>query len=65
MKKVVIAVACATVLFGMGIDLGNLYSSGHGIRQDNKIAKEYFGKACDLGDQRGCDGYKILNEQGW
>ena len=47
------------------IDLGNLHSSGHGIRQDNKIAKEYFGKACDLGDQSGCDTYKILNEQGW
>ncbi|GAB1466468.1 hypothetical protein MASR2M54_19680 [Aliarcobacter cryaerophilus] len=35
-----------------------------GVIQDKKRAKEYFGKACDGGDQKGCDNYKILNQQG-
>lgn len=28
-------------------------------------SKEYYGKACDLGEQKGCDGYRELNEQGY
>ncbi len=28
-------------------------------------SKEYYGKACDLGDQKGCDEYRKLNEQGY
>lgn len=28
------------------------------------MAKKYFGKACDLGEQMGCDNYKMLNEKG-
>lgn len=29
------------------------------------MAKKYFSKACDLGSQVGCDGYKKLNELGF
>ena len=45
-------------------NLGVLYYDGKGVRQDKGAAKEYFGKACDLGNQGGCNNYKILNEQG-
>ena len=46
-------------------NLGLMYYKGEGVRQDKKIAKEWFGKACDGGDQKGCDNYKILNQQGY
>ncbi|WP_298040240.1 hypothetical protein [uncultured Campylobacter sp.] len=32
---------------------------------DEITSKEYFGRACDLGLQGGCDLYKSLNEQGF
>lgn len=36
-----------------------------GEKEKNKSkAKEYFGQACDAGDQKGCDKYRELNEQG-
>ena len=38
---------------------------GEGVRQNKTTAKWYFGKACDYGDQDGCDKYRILNEQGY
>lgn len=28
------------------------------------LAKEYYGKACDLGDDEACEKYRILNQQG-
>jgi TPR repeat protein len=46
-------------------NLGIMYANGQGVIQDKKRAKEYFGKACDGGDQKGCDNYKILNQQGY
>ena len=33
-------------------------------KQDYVKAKDLFGKTCDGGEQRGCDYYKILKEQG-
>lgn len=45
-------------------NLGVMYANGQGVRQDYKIAKEWFGKACDNGSQQGCDSYRKLNEQG-
>ena len=42
-----------------------MYKNGYGVKQDKKIAKEWFGKACDGGFQVGCDNYKILNQQGY
>ena len=44
--------------------LGGLYYEGQGVRQDKSIAKEYYGKACDLGNQVGCDYHKELHEKG-
>ena len=46
-------------------NLGVLYGNGQGIRQNFSTAKQYFGKACDLGLQPGCDNYKKLNEKGY
>lgn len=41
--------------------MGVQYEEGVGLRQDARKAKEYYGKACDLGYQDGCDEYKRLN----
>lgn len=43
------------------IILGLIYEFGHGVRQNYTIAKEWYGKACDKGEQRGCEGYARLN----
>lgn len=45
--------------------LGVMYAKGQGVRQDKRIAKEWFGKACDAGLQAGCENYRKLNEQGY
>lgn len=45
-------------------NVGQLYGTGDGVRQDFVISKEYIGKSCDLGLQIGCDLYKKLNEAG-
>ena len=45
-------------------NLGVMYANGHGVRQDYKKAKEYFGLSCDSGFQLGCDAYRELNERG-
>ena len=50
------AVGC----FGLGL----LYQNGQGVRQNFSTAKQYYGKACDLGIQKGCDLYRKLNERG-
>ncbi|MDN3446493.1 SEL1-like repeat protein, partial [Psychrobacter sp. APC 3281] len=42
--------------------LGTIYQKGRGVRQDKFQAKEWFGKACDNGNQNGCDAYRTLNE---
>lgn len=63
----------ALVLFDKGCYLDNAdackfiakaYEEGKHMRQDLPLAKEYFGKACDLGDTEGCDEYRRLNEKG-
>lgn len=46
-------------------NLAITYDKGETVRQDKKIAKELFGKACDGGHIRGCKQYKILNEAGF
>ena len=42
-------------------NLGAMYENGHGVRQSYTTAKEWFGKSCDNGFQKGCDGYRMLN----
>jgi len=44
-------------------DLGVMYGEGKGVRQNYNTAKEWFGKACDNGYQKGCDVYKDLNQR--
>lgn len=41
-----------------------MYYIGEGVRQNYQKAKEWFGKACDNGEQGGCKFYKILNQNG-
>ena len=45
--------------------LGILYANGQGARQSYSMAKEYYGKACDLGYQKGCDVFADLNQKGY
>ena len=42
-----------------------MYYFGQGVKQDYKKAKEYFGKACDGGNQIACINYKKLNPWGY
>ena len=46
-------------------NLGFMYIKGQGIRQDKSKAKYYYGLACDNGNQKGCDNYRKLSEQGY
>lgn len=46
-------------------NLGVAYINGKGVRQDNKVAKEWFRKACDGGHPIGCNGYRKLKEAGF
>ncbi|MFY4763334.1 Sel1 repeat protein [Aliarcobacter butzleri] len=38
-----------------------MYFYGEGVEKDKNIAKEWFKKACDGGNQAGCNNYKKLN----
>ena len=50
---------------GAQYNLGIMYGNGYGVKQDYLKAKEWFGKACDGGYQKGCDNYKKLNQKGY
>lgn len=45
--------------------LGVLYYQGEGVSRNIIIAKEWSRKACDNGEQKGCDSYKILDDRGY
>ncbi|MEG9499422.1 tetratricopeptide repeat protein [Mannheimia indoligenes] len=45
--------------------LGEMYQNGWGTSQNKQTAKEWFGKACDNGSQKGCEQYRTLLEQGY
>lgn len=47
------------------IALGVMYDNGNGVKQNKKLAKEWCGKACDGGEQLGCENYKRLNQDGF
>ena len=55
---------CAQGCYNLAISYLELYRLESDTR-NAKIAKEYFGKACDLGYQKGCDSYRKLNEHGY
>ncbi len=46
-------------------NLGVMYAQGKGVRRDKRTAKRWFGKACDNGNQEGCNRYRWLNESGF
>ena len=46
-------------------NLGAMYHNGQGVRRNFHLSKEWFGKACDGGDQKGCDPYRYLNQKGY
>lgn len=37
-----------------------MYDNSKGVRQNTAAAKKWFGKACDNGDQEGCDNYPSI-----
>ena len=41
-------------------NLGVEYETGRGVHQDLALAQEWYGKACQNGDQDGCDNYQRL-----
>ena len=41
--------------------VGGLYWFGKGVQVNKSLAKEWLGKACDNGDQQGCEFYGKLN----
>lgn len=45
--------------------IGLMYDYGVGITQDEEVAKGWYGKSCDNGQQLGCDRYRELNEEGY
>ena len=46
-------------------NLGVMYYNGYGVRRNFHLSKEWFGKACDSGWQKGCDQYRYLNQAGY
>ena len=46
--------------FNVGID----YFNGFSVKKNKKTAKSYFGTACDMGNQKGCENYRLLNSTG-
>ena len=44
--------------------LGSLHKEGRALTHDLSLAKEFYGKACDIGMQKGCDLYRELNQAG-
>ena len=45
--------------------VGEKYEQGRCVKRNKTIAKEWYGKACDNGYQKGCDNYRRLNEAGY
>ena len=45
--------------------LGILYGNGEGVRQNLYQAKEYYGQACDAGEQIGSEWFRKLNQGGY
>ena len=42
--------------------IGVMYYKGEGVNKDVLLAKEWFGIACDNGNQGGCDVYREINK---
>ncbi len=53
---------CEGKLAGSCMTTAYMYHLGKGVRQNTLTAKEYYGKACDFGDEKGCQNYAELNQ---
>ncbi|HEC1790515.1 TPA: sel1 repeat family protein [Campylobacter lari] len=69
MKKVLIILAILFLNFAYSLNsgdgcsnLGVMYVNGKGVRKDTSKALEYFGKACDLKSDEGCQNYARLKQ---
>ena len=40
-----------------------MYVYGLGLKQNKKIAKKWFAKACENGVKEGCHNYNIMKQQ--
>ncbi|PSM53213.1 Sel1 domain-containing protein [Campylobacter blaseri] len=47
------------------MDIGVYYTKGELVEQNLSKAKEYFGLACDMKNLKGCESYRVLNEEGF
>jgi hypothetical protein len=45
--------------------LALMYSNGEYVKQDNSVAKQYYKKACDGGDEVGCRFFRRLEGLGY
>jgi len=45
--------------------LGLIYMNGDGVEVDINRSKEYFGRACDLRNAKGCESYRAMVENGF
>ena len=45
--------------------LGGLYYNGDGVKQDYKKAREFWSKACEMGDANGCVLVGYLYDNGY
>lgn len=52
--------ACAAGFVDQCNDVGYLYANGQGTRLDIAKATEFYGKSCDMKNQKGCESYKRL-----
>ncbi|OQX49997.1 MAG: hypothetical protein B5M46_02375 [Epsilonproteobacteria bacterium 4484_20] len=45
-------------------DLASLFRAGKGVKTDYKQAKQYYKKACSLGDKSSCEHYAYFDRNG-
>ncbi|MFM8541265.1 MAG: tetratricopeptide repeat protein [Nitrospira sp.] len=44
-------------------NLGTMYENGDGVKQSDTGALNYYGKACDLKDEDGCEHYARMKKR--
>lgn len=43
-------------------NIGTIYANGNGVRQNDELGLKYFGKACDMKLEPGCENYARLKK---
>ncbi|KES09346.1 Sel1 repeat protein, partial [Snodgrassella alvi SCGC AB-598-O11] len=39
---------------------GLMYLNGYGVKENNRMAKDFFGKSCKNGNQKACEIYNQI-----